>query len=139
MRYSLFVFLAAIVSVFAGCSSLDTTPQPMGERMLSGTINCRGGVALPPGAVVTVRLLDATQLAVPGQILEELTLSEIGKPPIPFRLGYKAEDIQPPHRVRLEARVAVDGKLRFYSKTAYPVTPGNADDQFELWLDAVAH
>ena len=120
----------------AGCGHLDTTPSPIGERTLNGTVNYRSAVALAPGAVVTVRLLDDSPGAAPGLVLDEQTISVTANPPIPFQLTYKAEDIQPPKRARVEARLAVDGKLRFYTITAYPVTPGNADTQIALWLDS---
>ena len=120
----------------AGCGHIDTTPEPAGDRTLNGTVNFRAPVALAPGAVVTVRLLDISPGVAPGQVLEEQTVAVTGNPPFPFQLSYKAEDIQPPKRARVEARLAVDGKLRFYTILAYPVTPGNADTQIELWLDS---
>ena len=128
--------LPICVLLCAGCGHLDTTPSPVGDRTLNGTVNYRSAVALAPGAVVTVRLLDVSPDAAPGQVLDEQTISLTGNPPAPFQLTYKAEDIQPPKRARVEARLAVDGKLRFYTITAYPVTPGNADSPFELWLDS---
>jgi uncharacterized lipoprotein YbaY len=120
----------------AGCGHLDTTPSPVGERTLNGTVNCRSAAALAPGAVVTVRLLDDSPGAAPGLALDEQTIPITGNPPVAFQLTYKAEDIQPPKRARVEARLAVDGKLRFYTIAAYPVTPGNADTSIELWLDS---
>jgi putative lipoprotein len=99
-------------------------------------VSFRTAVELAPGASVTVRLLDISPGAAPGLVLDEQTINITGNPPIPFQLTYKAEDIQPPKRARIEARLAVDGKLRFYTISAYPVTPGNADSPFELWLDS---
>jgi uncharacterized lipoprotein YbaY len=130
--------LALPICVFlcAGCGHLDTTPSPVGDRTLNGTVSFRTAVELAPGASVTVRLLDISPGAAPGLVLDEQTINITGNPPIPFQLTYKAEDIQPPKRARIEARLAVDGKLRFYTISAYPVTPGNADSPFELWLDS---
>lgn len=130
--------LALPICVFlcAGCGHLDTTPEPIGDRTLNGTVNYSTAVALAPGAVVTVRLLNVSPDAAPGQVLDEQTITVTGNPPVPFQLTYKAEDIQPPKRARVEARLAVNGKLRFYSVAAYPVTPGNADSQIALWMDS---
>ena len=130
--------LPICVLLCAGCGNIDTTPSPVGDRTLNGTVNYRSAVALAPGAVVTVRLLDVSPGAAPGLVLDEQTITITGNPPVPFQLTYKAEDIQPPKRARVEARLAVDGKLRFYTITAYPVTPGNADTQIELWLDSAS-
>jgi uncharacterized lipoprotein YbaY len=130
--------LALCVLWCAGCGHFDTTPQPVGDRTLSGKVNIRSEVALAPGAVVTVRLLDVSQPDAPGKVLDEQTITTTGNPAVAFRLAYKAEDIQPPKRARIDARLAVDGKLRFYTVTAYPVTPGNADAPFDLWLDSAS-
>ena len=130
--------LPICVLLCAGCGHLDTTPEPVGDRTLNGTVNFGSAVALAPGASVTVRLLDVSPGAAPGLALDEQTIALTGNPPVPFQLSYKAEDIQPPRRARVEARLAVNGKLRFYTNTAYPVTPGNADSPFELWLDSAA-
>ncbi|HTZ19733.1 MAG TPA: YbaY family lipoprotein [Opitutaceae bacterium] len=128
--------LPICVLLCAGCGHLDTTPEPIGDRTLNGTVNYSTAVALAPGAVVTVRLLNVSPDAAPGQVLDEQTITVTGNPPVPFQLTYKAEDIQPPKRARVEARLAVNGKLRFYSVAAYPVTPGNADSQIALWMDS---
>ena len=128
--------LPICVLLCAGCGHLDTTPEPVGNRTLNGMVNYHSAVALAPGATVTVRLLDISPGAAPGLVLDEQTIAITGNPPVPFQLTYKAEDIQPPKRARVEARLAVDGKLRFYTITAYPVTPGNADTQIDLWMDS---
>jgi uncharacterized lipoprotein YbaY len=120
----------------AGCGHIDTTPEPVGDRTLNGTVNFRSPAALAPGAVLTVRLLDVSPGVAPGQAIDEQTISSTGNPPVPFQLNYRAEDIQPPKRARVEARLAVDGKLHFYTVTAYPVTPGNAGSPFDLWMDS---
>ena len=132
--------LALPICVFlcAGCGHFDTTPSPVGERTLNGTVNYRAAAELAPDATVTVRLLDVSPGAAPGLVLDEQTISVTENPPVPFQLTYKAEDIQPPKRALIEARLAVNGKLRFFTVTAYPVTPGNADSSFELWLDSAA-
>ena len=110
-----------------GCSYIDTTPQPTGEHVLKGTVNFRAPDPLPAGAVATVRLLDVTRTDAPPEVLAEQTVTNVTTAPVAFELTYKAEDIQPPKRARLDARIAVGGKLRFYSANAYPVSPGNAD------------
>jgi len=130
--------LPICVLLCAGCGHLDTTPEPVGDRTLNGTVNYHAAVALAPGATVTVRLLNVSPDAAPGQVLDEQTITLTGNPPVPFQLTYKAEDIQPPKRARIEARLAVDGKLRFYTVAAYPVTPGNADSPIELWMDSAS-
>ncbi len=128
--------LPICVLLCASCGHVDTTPSPVGERTLNGTVNFRSTGVLAAGAVATVRLLDISPGAAPGLVLDEQTIAITGNPPVPFQLTYKAEDIQPPKRARVEARLAIDGKLRFYTIAAYPVTPGNADTQIDLWLDS---
>ncbi|MBI5381561.1 MAG: YbaY family lipoprotein [Opitutae bacterium] len=127
--------LLSIALLVAGCGHLDTTPAPTGDRVLNGSLNFRPVAPLPTDAVATVRLLDESRPDQPAQVLAEQTLSGAGTPPLAFKLDYKAEDIQPPKRVRIEARVSSGSKLFFYTATAHAVTPANAESPFVLWLD----
>lgn len=125
---------ALVVIGLAGCASIDTTPQPRGDRTLGGTVNFRASDRLPASATVSVRLFEVSKDGALVRVIDERTLDKGSVSPISFQLGYQAEDIQPPKRVRIDARIAAEGRLRFFTTTSYAVTPGNADAPFELWL-----
>jgi putative lipoprotein len=123
----------------SACGHLDTTPEPRGDRTLTGTIHFRAQTELPADAKATVRLLDVSKADEPAQVLSEQVIDSVTSSPIAFTLDYKAEDLVPPKRVRLDARISVNGKLRFYSASSYSVTTEKAARPIELWIEASGH
>ncbi len=124
---------------FAGCQQyskyIDTTPSPVGDHTITGTVVIPPGINLPPDAIVTVWLVDRSQndLRFAGQTIRQ---PPAGKP-IPFQIDYKAEEIRPPHNVRLDALIEYSGRLRLMSSSigrVNNVTPENADTPFTLKL-----
>ena len=129
------LFAGLFVLALAGCSSLDMTPSPTGDRVLTGTVNCRAGSSLPADAVVTVRLLDLSKE--PPAVLASKTYEHPGDMPVAFSLDYKAEDVSPPSRAGLDARISVGGKLRYYNANPVYLSPNSAADPFPLWVEAM--
>jgi len=126
------VLLAGLI--MAGCASDGVRKQETGP-MLSGTINYRARIALSPSAVLTVRLLDITRKDVPAIVLAEKSISNPGNPPISFALSYPFGGFAPNRNYVIDARIEVNGRLRFYSMKQYVVTSENAGDAHELWLE----
>jgi uncharacterized lipoprotein YbaY len=122
----------------SGCSNLDVTAPSPEDRVLTGTVNYDLAVALPADAVVTVRIIDASNPAVPLNVLGETTIANPGGPPIPFRIEFRASDQTLAHQVRVDARIAIGGKLRFHSVAGHPVTPGNVNDPHAVLVEPTA-
>ena len=122
-----------IAILIAGCASDgggvgDTRP------MLTGTVNYRVRIALSPSAVMTVRMLDVTQKEAPAIVLGEKSISNPGNSPIAFSLAYPFGGISPTRNYVIDARIELEGRLRFYTMEPYVVTPQNAADSHEVWL-----
>jgi uncharacterized lipoprotein YbaY len=83
---------------------------------------------------VTVRLLDVTRMENPI-VIGEQTIDPAGPPPVPFAIEYRSDDLAYPKLGRLEARVSINGTLRYFSGNAYPVTNKSSEKTHELWLD----
>jgi uncharacterized lipoprotein YbaY len=108
-------------------------PLPTGDQVLNVTVGWPSNVTLPADAVITVSLLDVSRDNLP---LDERTLAQPGAQPVAFQLAYKAEEIQPPHRARLEARISYGGRLRLISNRQRNfVTTSNAAGTFALTVD----
>jgi uncharacterized lipoprotein YbaY len=123
----------ALLFALTGCKNLgqyvDTTPQPTGNQVLHVTVGWPAGITLPADAAVAVLLLDDSN----SNTLATQRLEHPGSSPVAFQLAYKADDLQPPHRVRLEARISIGGQLRYTSgRQRYFVTTANAADSFAL-------
>lgn len=89
---------------------------------VSGTVWIRQKVALPPDAVLTITLSDASLADAPSKVLAQRVVRTEGKQaPFSFELPFNPADIQPNARILLSAAITVDGKLVFITDTVKPV------------------
>lgn len=125
----------AIALTLAGCAqthqqSQTQTPAPQAATQaeaitgptVSGNVWIRQKVALPPEAVLTVTLSDASLADAPAKVLsQKVTRTEGKQAPFSFVLPYNPADIQPNARILLSAAVTLDGKLLFITDTIQEV------------------
>ena len=103
-----------------GVSTLSQ--QTIKQPNVSGTVWIRQKVALPPDAVLTVTLSDASLADAPAKVLSQRAVRTIGKQaPFSFVLPYNPAEIQPNARILLSAAVTVNGKLMFITDTVQEV------------------
>ena len=89
---------------------------------VSGSVYIRQRIALPPDAVLTVTLSDASLADAPSKVLAQHVVRTEGKQaPFQFVLPFNPADIQPNARILLSAAIAIDGKLAFITDTVKPV------------------
>jgi putative lipoprotein len=97
---------------------------------LTGTITYRARVALPPGAVIEVRLLDVSRAdpstslraGAPADALARAGIVTRGEQvPVAFSLSYDPDAIQPRRRYALQATIAVEGKIAWRTAMQHPV------------------
>lgn len=125
--------LLGLCAVLSACSS-DGGLVRSSRPVISGTVNYQARVALPPTAVLTMRLMDITNAESPV-VLTERSFSNPGNPPMNFELPYPFGGITAQRRYVIEARIEVEGRLRFYSMEAHAVTPQNAAEPHEIWVE----
>ena len=104
---------------------------------VTGTVSYRERIALPPDAVLTVRLQDVSRQDVAARILGEQIYTTEGKQvPLPFEIPYNADNIDERFMYSVAARIEDgDGILRFISDTTNPViTRGNPTEDIEIWV-----
>lgn len=128
----------AIAVAVAGCAhkSADVpTPAPSASAgaasaqqsnialpNVSGTAWIRQRVALPPDAVLTVTVSDASLADAPSKVIaQKVTRTEGKQAPFSFVIPFNPADIQPNARILLSAAITVDGKLMFITDTFQPV------------------
>ncbi|KQN54435.1 MULTISPECIES: YbaY family lipoprotein [unclassified Erwinia] len=121
------VSTAALVAAIAGCAdkSRDIATPTLGSQVqgqqtaiqqpnVSGTVWIRQKIALPPNAVLTVTLSDASLADAPSKVLSQQVNRTDGKQaPFQFVLPFNPAEIQPNARILLSAAVTVDGKMVF--------------------------
>lgn len=98
-----------------------------GTKVLKGSVSYRERIALPPGATVTVQLLDVSLADAPAMKIAEVVIKPEGQVPVPFEIEYDDVLIKPNNRYVLFAAIREQGRLLFISSTSYPVLTGGAD------------
>lgn len=124
----------AIALALAGCAnthqqSQNQTSAPGAAATqaiqgpnVSGNVWIRQKVALPPDAVLTVTLSDASLADAPSKVLaQKVTRTEGKQAPFSFVLPYNPADIQPNARILLSAAVTINDKLVFITDTVQEV------------------
>ncbi|MEM6160604.1 YbaY family lipoprotein [Erwinia sp. P6884] len=138
---------AALAVALAGCAdkSADVSTPTLGSKVMgqqselrqpnvSGSIYIRQRVALPPDAVLTVTLSDASVADTPSKVLSQRVVHTNGKQaPFKFILPYNPADIQPNARILLSAAITVDGKMMFITESVKTVI-NNGGNKEELLL-----
>lgn len=139
MKFAYMFSALAVAATLTACanhhsnnsSTQAAAPDPYGIATLSvaqqqpsvtGTINIRQRIALPPDAVLTVTLSDASLADAPARVLSQKAVRTEGKQaPFNFALPYNPADIQPNARILLSAAITVNGQLMFITDTVQTV------------------
>jgi putative lipoprotein len=119
---SLFLLLQACGGNHPPATTSTTAGTIVGD--VSGTVTYREQMALPSGAVIKVQLADVSRADAPAIVISTREFAPVNQVPIPFTLTYDPRQIIAGHRYVVQARIEVDGTLRFINTSAYPVTPG---------------
>lgn len=102
----------------AANTSISATQPAIQQPNVSGTVWIRQKVALPPDAVLTVTLSDASLADAPSKVLAQKAVRTEGKQsPFSFVLPFNPADVQPNARILLSAAITVNDKLVFITDT----------------------
>jgi uncharacterized lipoprotein YbaY len=107
---------------------------------VTGSVSYRVRRALPPDAVVRVRLDDVSLADAPAVLIGEQVFRAADRQvPLPFEVVYDPADIDPRHTYGVSARITdADGRLLFVSTTAHHViTRDDPSLGVEIVLDPV--
>jgi uncharacterized lipoprotein YbaY len=101
--------------------------MPQDLAQVTGTITHQPPITLPPHAVVEVALVDVRRADAAAITLASQTVEGGDRQfPIPFAIAYDPDQIEPRFTYAIQARITVDGRLRFISTIRTPViTRGN--------------
>ena len=130
---SLFGWLAA-------CSATNAVPAGGGASpsRVTGTVTYRERIALPPTAVIKVQLVDVSRADAPAIVLGEQVIQSAGKQvPFSFEIPFDPAKIEENYSYAVQARIEVDGKLRFISDRHYAVITRGAPTHVDLALRSV--
>ena len=97
------------------------TPTPISAASVTGTVSYPGSAPLPPGAELTVRLVDVSRADAPSVTIAERVIANPGLSPIPFAIGYDPADIDARFDYSIQATITHGGALLFINDTVYSV------------------
>ena len=123
-----------------GGLTFEAMPSESSDATLSGTVTYRPRIALPPNAVLSVKLLDVSRADAPSVTLAETRVGTDGdQVPLAFSLDYNSADVEARNRYVVRAEIFdAQGVLLWTTDTAYPVlTNGAPTDDVEVVLAQV--
>ncbi|MDX5628108.1 MULTISPECIES: YbaY family lipoprotein [unclassified Brenneria] len=92
------------------------------QPAVTGTVNIRQRIALPPNAALTVTVSDASLADAPSKVITQRVTRTGGKQaPFTFVLPYNPADIQPHARILLSAAIAIDNRVVMVTENVLPV------------------
>jgi len=108
------------------------------KNIVSGTISYREKIALPPEAIIKIKLLDVSLQDVPAVEISSQTITTNGQQvPINFELPFQSEQIQNNHQYVVRAEIYIQNQLSFTTTQSYPVITRNNGTEVDLVLQKV--
>lgn len=104
------------------------------RAQVTGTLMYRERIALPPGVVAEVWLLDTSLADAPAAEIAYQRINDPGNPPIPFVLEYDPQAIRDNMQYSVRATISHDSQLLFTSDTHYPVLTRGAGNTADILL-----
>lgn len=117
--------------LLSACASQTPTASVTGEVFYLQRM------ALPPQAVLSVTLQDVSLADAPSIELARQQGTVNGQVPLPFKLDYNTQQVDPRHRYSVSARIELDGRLLFISTQHYGVKLDGSDQPLRIRLDPV--
>jgi uncharacterized lipoprotein YbaY len=100
---------------------------------VTGTVTYLQRIALTPGAVIEVKLLDVSRADAPALTIAEKAFRSAGRQvPIDFSLEYDPSRIDQRRRYSIQVRIIQDDRPRFISTQPYPVITGGHPNRVDV-------
>jgi len=134
------VSIGVVLAMFAGCAGGRDEPSGGGvaPAKVTATVSYRERSALPPTALIKVQLVDVSRADAPAVVLGEQVLQAEGRQvPFAFVIPYDPATIEANHTYAVQARIEVDGALRFINDQRYAVLTRGAPSHVDMLLKGV--
>jgi uncharacterized lipoprotein YbaY len=106
---------------------------------ITGSVTYLPRIAMPPHAVVEIALVDVSRADAAAITLASQTIVMNGRQvPIPFELVYDPAQIDPRMSYAVQARITVDGQLRFINTRRTAVLTQGNPSEVEVIVDPVS-
>jgi putative lipoprotein len=131
-----FTCLSALLAFFllAGCAYVEISPVGDDDRSMTGKVTLTPADPVPEGSVLSIRIVDNSKAASGPVLLGQQRVAITGAPPFEFRAEFRADDNLLRRGVNVEAKILVNGKLRYANLTGHVVTLDRAAAPQEITL-----
>lgn len=137
---STLALVAALLGLTA-CSSPAVPPAggAAATARVTGTVSYRERMALLPGVVIKVQLLDVARADAPVIVVGEQIIKTDGRQvPLPFEIAYDASTIRAQNTYAVRAWLEdAEGRMRFTTDQRYTVITHGAPTNVDLVMKAV--
>jgi putative lipoprotein len=99
---------------------------------VTGTVAFDERVALPPDAVLNVRLVDASNINQKAQVMSSTVVSPLGRPPIAFAVEYERKKIDSARNYTIEADIRQGTDVLFLTGSRYGVLTQGKGNHVDL-------
>jgi len=124
--------IGVVLAMLAGCGGGSDPAK------VTATVSYRERTALPPTALIKVQLVDVSRADAPAVVLGEQVLQAEGRQvPFAFVIPYDPATIEASHTYAVQARIEVDGALRFINDQRYAVLTRGAPSHVDMVLKGV--
>ena len=131
--------LPGILAACGGGSTQSTVSSPLPRASVTpstvrGTVSYRERIAMPPGAVLEVSLVDVSRADAAATVVGNVVLDNPGNVPVAFEIPFDASAIDQRRSYTVRARILVDGQPRWVSATPNLVLTQGNDNQVDIML-----
>jgi putative lipoprotein len=136
MKSSPFTGLMTVLALLllGGCAYVEISPVGADDRSMTGKVTYVPADPVPEGSVLSIRVVDNSKATSGPVLLGQQRVAIAGSPPFEFRAEYRADDTLLRRGVNVEAKILVNGKLRYGNLTSYVVTLNRASSPQEITL-----
>ncbi len=131
---SIAVWLASVLVLF--CTAAAHAQPAADSVKVSGSVGYLQRIAMPPDALLTVRVEDVSR-ADPPALAETNESFGARQMPIPFSLSVPSAAIDARFNYAVRATITVGGELRFATIRRYAILTRGAPNQVDLVLEEV--
>ena len=125
----------SVIRALGAAAVILTGSEAMAElAKIEGTASYRERVALRPGAVLEIELLDISRADAPSDRLASVRLRPEGQVPLLFTLHYDAAMIEASHNYAVTAKLLDGAEVLFRSTTVHPVLTRGAGDSVDILM-----
>ncbi|MEZ9821785.1 YbaY family lipoprotein [Shewanella sp. 10N.286.45.A1] len=112
--FKLLFSLVIAASLLSGCATSNAMVEIQGE------VWYKERIALPPEAVISIKVQDVSLMDAPAVVIAEFERSDVSTP-TPFQFLINRDQFEAGHTYTIGARISLNDKLMFINEQAYKV------------------